>query len=99
MSIEIIDDFFSTDDFAVVATYTPSGGQPKSINVIYDNDYVASLMEGIEVENTSPAVLCKTSDILNVKHGDTLVVNSITYKIIEVKPDGTGITTLILSLH
>jgi len=97
MSITIVDDFFSQSDFAQSATYTPSGGSPSTITVIYDNEYISSIMDGVEVENTNPIVMCRTSDVVNAKHGDTITVNSIAYKIINIKPDGTGITTIELS--
>lgn len=99
MFTENLDEFFDTSDFAVTAVYNPGGGSPTSISVIYDNEYLSSVLGGIEVENKNPMILCKTSDVANAKHGETIVVNGITYKIIEVQPDGTGLTSLILSQH
>lgn len=85
--------FFDTKDFAQSATYTPAGGQAKTINCIFDDAFAA--VQG--VESSDPQVLVKDSDVIDVKHGDTLAVAGTTYKVRGIHPDGTGITTLILS--
>ena len=55
---------------------------------------------GTVVEASLPKATCKTSDIIGLTQDDILVIPvddvQIRYKVIEVKPDGTGITTLIL---
>ncbi len=97
--------FYSTDislfftDYAVGAVYTPQGGQATSIRVIFDNEFQAieMLAGGVGVESTSPAALCRTSDVSSAKHRDTLVVGGKTYHVTGVHPDGTGITRLMLS--
>lgn len=93
-----IDNLLFTD-YAVDAVYTPQGGQAASIKVIFDNEYQAIEMlgAGVGVESTSPAAICKTTNISSAKHGDTLAVGGKTYYISGVQPDGTGITRLLLS--
>ncbi len=83
-------------DFGVSATYTHAG-TPATISVIFDNEYVPANLGGIEVESLGPAATCKTSDVSNAAHGDTVVINSVTYYITGVHPDGTGMTVLLLS--
>lgn len=87
--------FFS--DWAIDATYTPQGGQASAIKAIFDNSFDAVNLTGGVVESASPQATVKTTDVPNAKHGDTLNINSITYKIIGIHPDATGITLLILS--
>ena len=90
--------FFDTDAFAQAATYTPLGYVGAQISVIFDSEY--SVMQEIGEPGMgvpSPQALCKTADVANASRGDTLVVNGTTYYVQEVRPDGTGITTLILS--
>ena len=95
--IDDLDVFFG--DFGVDAVYTPQGGPASTIKVIFDNSYVAILggggLEG--VESTSPGAVCKSSDIVNARYGETLQIDSITYKIAGIEPDGTGMTVLRLS--
>ncbi len=90
--------FFDTDAFAQTAVYTRLGYPSVPIPVIFDSEYsvVQEIGEpGMGVP--SPQALCKTADVANASCGDTLVVNGTTYYVQEVRPDGTGITTLILS--
>jgi hypothetical protein len=90
--------FFDTDAFAQTAVYTRLGYSSIPIPVIFDSEYsvVQEIGEpGMGVP--SPQALCKTADVANASRGDTLVVNGTTYYVQEVRPDGTGITTLILS--
>ena len=90
--------FFDTDAFAQMATYMRIGFPSAQIPVIFDSEY--SVSEGIGepgIGVASPQVLCRTADVENAFRGDTLAVGGTTYYIQEVRPDGTGITTLILS--
>lgn len=95
--------FFDVDcGFAVLATYTPSaGGGPSEIPVIFENEYAAAEYDRIansaSMESSSPRATCRDIDIPGVSHGSTLEMNGTTYYVIEVRPDGTGVTVLILS--
>lgn len=64
---------------------------------IFYNEYEAiSLFEG-EIESRAPYVEVREADFSGVAHDDQLTINSVAYKVKEIKPDGTGIMTLILS--
>lgn len=94
---EDLDAFFSTDDFAVTATWTPDGGDPSVITGIFDNEYIEGVGDGeVDFEATHPMFLVKTADVPDVAQGDQLSVNSTSYRIVNVQPDGTGLTLLIL---
>ena len=89
--------FFSTDDFAVTATWTPDGGDPTTVTGIFDNEYIEDIGGGeVDIEATHPMFLVKTADVPNVAQGDQLFVNDLYYRIVNVQPDGTGLTVLIL---
>ncbi len=93
-----LDAFFATDAFAQTPTYTRLGYPPVQIPVIFDSE--DSVAEGVGEPGMgvpSPQALCRTSDVENASRGDTLVISGTTYYVQEVRPDGTGITTLILS--
>ncbi len=93
-----IDAFFATDVFGQMATYTRFGYPSVSIPVIFDaSGSVATLADGTEYETTAPKVLCRTEDVRNAAHGDTVTVDSKAYKVIGISPDGAGVTTLTLS--
>lgn len=86
MFTEDLAPFFSTADFGVSATLT-IGGTPSTVNVIFDAAYFDPL--GL-FEGTAPTAWVPTSDAVAVAQGDTLEVNSTTYTIVEVMPDGSG---------
>jgi hypothetical protein len=90
--------FFDTDAFAQTAVYTRLGYPSVPVPVIFDTEYsVAQEIGETGVGVPSPQALCRTSDVANAGRGDKLVVNGTTYHVQEVRPDGTGVTTLILS--
>jgi len=91
---------FDLNDFAVTATYqvmvdgTPISSAP--ISGIFDQDYFEVIDSNAVVESSQPAFTCRTSDVSSVSHGDILTINSIDYKIVGNKPDGTGMSVLPL---
>jgi len=70
-----------------------------AVKGIFDSDYfeIGSIDGG--VESTQPGVVCRSSDVVGVVHGVDVIVDSVThYKVVGVKPDGTGMTELMLEL-
>ena len=97
------DDLFNdllldTNIFAKKGIYTSSGGSTNEVNCIFDNAFVPVefLGEG-GVSSLCPQVLCKSSDLSSVSTGETIEIDDVTYYIVEVRPDGVGMTALILS--
>lgn len=70
-----IDEFFFDDELAIPATYT-IGGASSVINVIYENEYLASVLYDMEVENRTPTIRCRTVDVAGVDHGATFQISS-----------------------
>lgn len=93
---EDIDAFFDTDDFAVAATYTPSGGSASTVNGIFDDEYFDEVGGPVGIEGSQPKFMCKLEDVSAVSQGDALSVGGITYQIVNVQKDGTGIVVLVL---
>jgi hypothetical protein len=76
--------------------FTPSVGAGVAIKGIFNNAYYeAADGTGYGVGSSSPAVQCRDADVLNAAGGQ-IAYGGITYNIVSVKPDGTGITLLIL---
>jgi len=88
-----LDELFDKDEFAVEVTLT--GGI--KIDGIFDDEFRGVNIQDGEVRTTAPQVLCKSSDVSGVALGSTVTISSVAYKVIERQPDGTGLTTLILS--
>jgi hypothetical protein len=93
-----LDTVFNTDELAETATYTRSGFPPTFIPVIFENEFsVTNEIGETGMGVSAPQAHCKTVDVANASRGDTLVVGGTTYYVQEVRPNGTGVTTLILS--
>lgn len=90
---------FFDGSFDEAAVYTPSGGQARTIQVIFDNEYQAAQFAQAEseIESSGPQATCREADVAGVAHGDTLSIRGVTYSVAEVHPDGTGLMVLILS--
>jgi hypothetical protein len=89
--------FFNTDDFAKAAIWTPSGGSAADIVVIFDDEYTGTNLGTGELDTASPQVRIKSSTVTSITPGDSIVVDSTTYYVLSVQPDGTGVTLVTLS--
>lgn len=88
--------YFDTDAHGTAATITINGSG-SSINVILNKEYFAiDPGLGMEVEGSQPVCTGRSADMTNVEIGDTILISSVTYNIINVQPDGVGITALVL---
>ena len=88
--------FFDTDANGSTVTYTPSGGSASTINGILNNEFELVDIGDVGVESNIPILTVKTSDVSSVAQGDTFVIDSVTYKSVIIRPDGTGITEIVL---
>lgn len=85
---ENLDTFLDTSHFALTATLNGV-----SVRVLFDDTFAA--ME-LGAEGRSITALGKSSDLSNVSHGDPIVINSLTYRVAGVQPQGDGAFTLLI---
>lgn len=96
---ENFDDFFDVDDFAVQAQLTKQGVFVRSITGIFINDFEFQNTEvRIGTGGAQPEFHCKTGDLLGVTRGHGLDVDGAAYTIQDIRPDGTGVSVLILEV-
>jgi len=62
----------------------------KSVRVIFNNQYVATQLFGMGLENKNPFVIGLESDFSSAKIGDTITINNTNYKIASIQPNGVG---------
>lgn len=96
MTVETDDDrLLMMEDWGVTAVVTGGG----SIQGIFDDKYSGIDMNGMAIEADAPIFVCRSSDIdaASVTHGTALTINGTTYTVRTPKPDGTGVTALVLS--
>jgi len=93
-------DFFQTDtDSLASVAYLDPTGLNKEIAVIYDREYaLVEIADGVEVENYRPVMWVQTSQIPEVVKNMQVKIDTTTYKIRDIQPDGKGVTLLILYL-
>ena len=89
--------FVSADDFGVAASYTPAGGSASTVNGIFDNEYFATDAGGeVAFALQQPMFHCRTADVPSAAEGDAIRVSGVDYTVRNVRPDGTGMTMLML---
>ena len=88
--------FFDTDTHGTSVTYTPAGGSESTINGILNNEFELVDVGDTGVESSMPVLTCRTSDVSSVAQGDSFVIDSTTYQSVIIRPDGTGITEIVL---
>ena len=96
---ETITQFFNDRDFAVSATFTDvSAGTSSIIKGVFDNESALIEVGEVDIDETAPRFVCPYSDVSAAVEDDTLLVDSITYKIVgSVIQDASGKeATLIL---
>ncbi len=50
------------------------------------------------IESEYPVFECRSSDISGAGHGTNITIEAVTYQVVGVEDDGTGMTTLVLAL-
>ena len=93
MRLQFLKDFGVTD-----ATFSDTtDGTIATITALLRNEYLEVEVEGeVGVESSAPFALARTSDVLNIAQVDTLLISGTTYTVVEVQPDGEGMTDLRL---
>lgn len=88
--------FMQSGGFAQSVSWEPTGEPSAMINAIYE-----APTEGIDVSGrvalTQPRIYAATADLPRAKVGDRVTLNRIKYYVIQVRTDGTGMTTIELS--
>lgn len=93
---EDLSPFFAIADFAVAAVLHLSESEDRTINVIFNDPTQALQLFDSSVDAGATFLLCKQTDIADVRDGMTVTVNSRTYKIERRTRDETGTGALYL---
>lgn len=80
----------TTTGFAVAVVY--NGGV--TINIIFDAAYIEVDAGGVVgFQSNTPRALVAAADTPSIAIGDTLVIAGVTFAVVEIQPDGTGVFT------
>ncbi len=66
------------------------------VGALFDNDAQAFGIGFSGMEARKPAIVCASADVATAVHGTTVVIDSVSYSVGNVYPDGQGMTTLEL---
>jgi hypothetical protein len=85
--------FFDLNDFAEIVTCNG-----RRIKAIFDKLTVSKQEGFTTVVGQHPQIVCQTSefDLSAAVQGDLVVVRRVNYEIVNIEPDGTGISTISL---
>ena len=73
-----------------------AAAQVVAIVVVYNNLYFLEDAGNVGVETSQPIVTVESAKVPGVAHGDVITIESENYNVVGVRPDGTGITELVL---
>jgi len=82
--------FIDTDDFATAITVD---GDP--VDAIFESTWVEVTIGNTPYSGEYPTLMGDESDFTG-HIGDTVVVNTVSYTIIDIRPDGVGMALVIL---
>jgi hypothetical protein len=95
--------FLSSDDFGAQAVYTPAGGAASDpIDGIFDNPQLDVVLgENAATSDSRPTFFCRSADIpAGAAAGDAgdrlAIVDGDTFAVIDLQPDGQGMTLVTL---
>lgn len=96
MTVETDEDRLALLEDWGVSAVTGAGA---TIQGVFDDKYLGIDAQGMVVEADSPIFVCRSSDVASaaLTHGATVTINGVTYTVRTLKPDGTGMTQLVLS--
>jgi hypothetical protein len=98
VELDFVTPFFINNPFAVSAVLIPpDAGKAMEILAIFDSPYSLSNPAGVGFETAAPACTCMTADVEDVDDTFSIYISGCEYYIKENHPDGTGVSTLILS--
>ena len=90
-----LDVFFNTDEFADTALL--ESGAVVSVYFDEKDDVVFDTGLDSDVSASVPSVTCKASDVATMSHGESIIVNNMTYYVIDMDPPQSGVRKLYLS--
>ncbi|KRR21705.1 head-tail joining protein [Bradyrhizobium retamae] len=102
--------FLNPDEFGVEASYVSreDGAEPKTVPGMFDDEgsnwnpnrwtgTEFQMQMGAHVESTGPTFQCRTADLhKGGRKGEKLTIKGTEYRIEGKRPDGTGMTLLLL---
>lgn len=91
-----INDNVFVDMFGIPVVFRLKNGETIETSGIFDKNIYNAQMGQYEPDAEQITLHCLENDVKNVKFRDIAVINTVEYGVIHNKPDGTGMSVLIL---
>jgi hypothetical protein len=98
LETDLQDVFFNTEEFARTIIYKYANGRQQSLDVIFDEEGTS-----LNIEATAPVLIdepmfqCSSDDLVyRTGKGDTVRVGNRWFEVMEVNPNGVGVSVAIL---
>lgn len=88
-------DIYLADFGKPVVLHTDAGDV--EIIGIYDAAFFDSSAGEIVLDTTQKRLVCKDADLCNLKREDQLTIGCQRFEVLQLQPDGTGFTTIMLT--
>lgn len=94
--------FLDADEFGVEGTYTPAGGFGSTVVGIFERPHLNRAFgnDGPALSDAEPTFTCRSIDLpvgaAGGDCGDRMAIGADNYRVIDLRPDGTGMTLITL---
>lgn len=73
------------------------GGKVLRVRGYFEDAFFDSSVGQVVLNSRQPRFMCKESDVAAVVRDTKAVIKGVTYAVLEVQPDGTGVSTVLLA--
>ncbi len=73
------------------------GGQVVRVRGYFEDAFFDSSVGQVVLNSRQPRFMCKESDVAKVQRDMKVTVKGVQYAVLEVQPDGTGVSTVLLA--
>jgi len=95
--VEDHSEYDNPDGFGSVVTLLSGTQDEREINGLFDAAHVlVDVNSEVGVSSVGPVLNCPTAETADLEQDDALRIDGVDYKIVDIQPDGTGRTDLIL---
>ena len=89
--------YFDLDEFAVPVTWQSASGSTQ-LPAIHDAEHLAvTAIAEVAVAAAAPQIVCRAADMpADAEQGDMVTIEGTSYAVRDIRPDGTGVVTVML---
>lgn len=78
-------------------TVTFQTSHARNVKAFFDNAFLDKSIGETALDSTQPRLTCKSSDLMGVARETLVLVSGKTYSVMQIQPDGTGFSTVLLA--